>query len=242
MKFQIYIPSKGRAGKVTTHKLVNNPIICVPKNEVDEYRKYHEEVMSVPNSIYGITATRNYILDNAECKNVIMIDDDAVTVQYHENGKKQNLKPNEIDSLFENGFDMCDDVGTNLFGYSVNSDRLLYRYFKPIYFCNVIVGNMMGIVNDGQRFDENLKLKEDYDFFLQTILKYKYAIKFTKYFFSVKHLTNSGGCVDYRTKELERESIKYLQSKWGKSIIKYDISFRRRRKSGTEIKIILANS
>ena len=40
MNYKVYIPSKGRAGRVTTHKLFLDSIIVCPENEVSEYKKH----------------------------------------------------------------------------------------------------------------------------------------------------------------------------------------------------------
>ena len=78
----------------------------------------------------------------------------------------------------------------------------------------------MGIVNDGQRFDERCVVKEDYDFSLQSLLSHKAVLRILKYWFKVPHLTGqSGGCAAYRTMQVEYDAVAYLKRKWGSGII-----------------------
>jgi hypothetical protein len=78
----IAVPSKNRAGKTTTNKILpNSAVFYVPKSEVHQY-SYIKNVVSVPNDIQGITKTRNWILKNTEEKWVVFLDDDARNVGY----------------------------------------------------------------------------------------------------------------------------------------------------------------
>ena len=172
----IAIPSKGRAGKVTSHNLLGNAsdlaIVFCPESEVAGYSVHHESVMGVPDDIKGIAPTRNWILDYAKAQDeqwIIQCDDDAIFFGFYEGEVKehQDLQDNVKLQLFYNMFEMAEDCGTNLWGFNVSSDPLFYRMYHPLNFLTVIVGNMMGIIEDGQRFDERLVVKEDYDFSLQ---------------------------------------------------------------------------
>jgi len=81
-----------------------------------------------------------------------------------------------------------------------------------------IVGDFIIIKPNDLRFDNNLRLKEDYDYTLQHIKELGGCIRFGKYLNSFKHYSNKGGAVDYRDSELEQKTIKYLISKWGDCI------------------------
>jgi hypothetical protein len=67
------------------------------------------------------------------------------------------------------------------------------------------------------RFDEQLTLKEDYDFTLQHIQKYG-TIRYQKYLFTFQHYSNKGGAVDIRNDKEEQKNIMILKSKWGDKI------------------------
>jgi hypothetical protein len=89
---------------------------------------------------------------------------------------------------------------------------------KEIQLNKFIVGDFIIIKPNELRFDENLRLKEDYDYTLQHIKNYKGCIRYGGYLNSFKHYSNKGGAVDYRTDNLEQETIKYLINKWGNCI------------------------
>jgi hypothetical protein len=66
------------------------------------------------------------------------------------------------------------------------------------------------------RFDENMTLKEDYDYTCQHIKKHGSVLRCHRMFLQVKHATNAGGAVADRDKkgEKERKNIAILQQKW----------------------------
>lgn len=81
-----------------------------------------------------------------------------------------------------------------------------------------IVGDFLIVKPTRIRFDENLKLKEDYDFCLSFMKLKGGCIRYADYLMSFKHYSNKGGAVDYRTSGLEQKTIKYLIEKWGECI------------------------
>ena len=85
-------------------------------------------------------------------------------------------------------------------------------------FNKFIVGDFILIKPTPLRFDTGLKLKEDYDYTLQHLKLYGGCVRYGKYLCSFKHYSNKGGAVDYRTSELEQNTIKYLINKWGECI------------------------
>jgi len=67
------------------------------------------------------------------------------------------------------------------------------------------------------RFDEQLTLKEDYDYTLQHI-KHIGTIRYQKYLFTFEHYSNKGGAVEIRNSNEEQRNIKILFAKWGNKI------------------------
>ncbi|MCK9461601.1 MAG: hypothetical protein M0R80_18385 [Proteobacteria bacterium] len=221
--FEICIPSMGRAGSVETAKLFDDFKIFCPKREADEYRKFYgDKVFEVPDDIKGITATRNFILDHSG-KYVIQCDDDVIGF-YRMNSRKENkyeeLTKEHLYEVIDNSFLMAEEIETNLWGFNLSRDKKFYREYSPISLSSVLVANFFGMINDGQRFDERVKLKEDYDYSLESLRRHRKILRFNQYAFFVQHQSNSGGCVDYRTMDLEKDTIKLLKRKWGSKIIK----------------------
>ena len=64
----IAVPSKNRAGRTTTNKILPNvATFFVPKSEVHQYSNV-KNVIGVPNDVQGITPTRNWIVTGKQRK------------------------------------------------------------------------------------------------------------------------------------------------------------------------------
>lgn len=221
MEYKVYIPSMGRAGKVTTHELFMESHIVCPNREVIEYKKYHKNVIGVDDNIKGITNTRNWILDYNKDNYHIQVDDDALSFHSFEKGKLQKfINVDKINNIIENQFRLCDEWGLKLWGFALAADYKFYREYSPFSTQGVIGANIVGIINTPLRFDARLKVKEDYDYAMQHIAKYGGALRFMKYGIDVIHLTNEGGCVSYRTKEVEMDAYNILKNKWGNKVVR----------------------
>jgi hypothetical protein len=221
MDYKVYIPSKGRAGKVTTDKLFLDSTIVCPESEVKEYKKHHKNVLGVDDNVKGITATRNWILENVNDEWQVQVDDDALSFHMFERGKMQTFIDKErLNKIVQNQFELCDGWGLKVWGFALAADYKFYREYSPFSTQGVIGANIIGIIKNPLRFDERLKVKEDYDYAMQHIAKYGGALRAMKYGIDVIHLTNEGGCVSYRTKEVEMEAYSTLLKKWGRKIVK----------------------
>jgi hypothetical protein len=221
MEYKVYIPSMGRYGKVTTHKLFKESHIVCPNREVEEYKKYHENVIGVDDSIKGITNTRNWILDYNKDNYHIQVDDDALSFHSFESGKLNKfIDPERINNIIENQFRTCDEWELKVWGFALASDYKFYREYTPFSTQGFIGANIIGIIQNPLRFDSRLKVKEDYDYAMQHIAKYGGALRFMKYGIDVIHLTNEGGCVSYRTKDVEMDAYEILKAKWGSKVVR----------------------
>lgn len=78
----------------------------------------------------------------------------------------------------------------------------------------MVVDTLKGILF----FDENLKLKEDYDYTLQHIKEFGNVLRYQSALATFEHYTNHGGAVDFRNSQNEQTAIKYLHNKWGDAI------------------------
>lgn len=212
----IAIPSKNRAGKTTTNKILPNiGVFFVPESEVHQY-SYIKNVIGVPNNIQGITNTRNWILKNTKEKWVIFVDDDVKNVGYTKMEKTQAKKIEVREESFWykefiKAFDLTEQLGYKMFGVKTESaPRSVYPY-KPILTKTYLTASCMGLINDGEfYFDENYKVKEDYEICLRHIVKYGGILGIRYLHWENEHWKTDGGCKDYRTVEMERKAIKDL--------------------------------
>lgn len=212
----IAIPSKNRAGKTKTDKILPNiGTFFIPENEKHHY-SYIKNIIGVPTKVKGITETRNWILKNTSEKHVVFIDDDVKTCGYTKlndiSSKQIQLKNegfwyNEFLKIFE----LTEQLGYKIFGLKTESSlRSTYPY-KPILTKTYATASCMGIVNDGEfYFDESFKVKEDYEISLRHILLKGGLLGIRYLYWENEHWETEGGCKDYRTVSIEKEAIKKL--------------------------------
>lgn len=216
----IAVPSKNRAHKTTTDKLLPN--ICtfyVPESEAHNY-KYVKNVVAVPKEIKGITKTRNWILENTNDKWIVFLDDDVKTAGWTKLEKRNSKKIEITDETFWfnefiKAFDITEQLDYKIWGLKTESaPRSVYPY-KPIFFKSYVTASCMGIINDGEyKFDEDFKVKEDYEICLRHIVEKGgiYAIRYLHW--ENEHWITDGGCKDYRTIDIEKDAIKKLIKKY----------------------------
>lgn len=212
----IAIPSKNRAGKTTTNKILPNiGTFFVPESELHQYTNI-KNVVGVPKEIQGITKTRNWILKNTDEKWVVFLDDDAKNVGWTKLGPRNSYKIEEKEEgfwaeEFLKAFDLTEQLGYKLWGVKTEgAPRSVYPY-KPILTKTYLTASCMGIINDGEfLFDEDFQVKEDYEICLRHIVKYGGILGIRYIHWENEHWKTEGGCKDYRTVEMEKDAIKRL--------------------------------
>ena len=221
--YEIAIPSYKRPTNCKTAKMLTRAVIYVHEFEVEEYKKnYKNKIVAIPDDLQkkGMATIRNFILDNAESDHILMIDDDLNGFGYHESDEYMKMKEKEIYAFIEMGFRMCEGMETVLWGVNLTQDRKFYRESSPLSLSAVILGPFMGIIRTELRFDERLGLKEDYDYSLMVLNKYRRILRMNKYHYISDHIKVVGGCATYRTAEIEEKPAEALQRKWGRRIVK----------------------
>ena len=212
----IAIPSKNRAGRTTSQRVLPNATFYVPESEVHQYIQFVKNVIAVPKEVKGITPTRNWILKNTKERYVVFIDDDVKTCGWTKcekrNCKKIEIKDEDFwNKEFQKFFYLCEELKYKMWGVRTESSpRGVYPY-KPILFRTYLTASCMGLINDGEYyFDESYIVKEDYEICLRHI-KDKGGILGIRYLhLENEHWKTEGGCKDYRTVKIEKECIKKL--------------------------------
>jgi len=218
-----FAPSFKRPDDVITHKYLPYVTYVVAEFEAEKYLANNYKVWVVPNEAQGnLCRIRNYILDNAESKKIIIVDDDMSFIGRWNNQKAKKLNADEVLEFCENAFNICDELGIKYWGMNLNCDKGAYREYTPFSFTNTILGPFQAFNNLDLRYSEDLPLKEDYDLSLQVLNKYRKTLRFNAYHYYVKQQTNTGGCANYRTLDYEKKQFKLFQKKWGKKIVQED--------------------
>ena len=221
---QIVIPSYKRANNCLTAQYMPSAYIAVHESQVEEYKLHNKNpIISIPDSLQktGMANIRNFILDATGDEDLLMMDDDIKYVGLYDNQELIKLKEWEVIGFAENAFRMARELGTKLWGVNLQSDKKFYREYSPFSLSSVILGPFMGIIKDKDiRFDKDLGLKEDYDYSLQVLNKYRKILRFNKYHYVCGHIDMKGGCATFRTMEAEKSQAERFQKKWGSNIVK----------------------
>lgn len=212
------VPSKGRAGSVTTTSILPFAVLYVPENEVTAYKKTNsgQRVIGVPAEIRGITKTRNWILSNSDDLRIVMVDDDVKNQGwvklFSRKCKHKKMNGEEWRGVCEKLFDACEDIGWKIWGVATQSAPRSVYSWKPIISHSYVTASFMGIVNDNKMlFDESFIVKEDYEIGLRHIKEYGGVLCARHVYWENSHWKDDGGCKDYRTGKIELDAIRKLK-------------------------------
>jgi hypothetical protein len=223
--YYIAVPSYKRVGQVRVFDILPQAHVWVPQSQYDAYAAEYgaERVVAVPDDQDGsIVKKRNYILDHSPCSHLLMVDDDVYGIGRWEEAKHSRLNVEEAEWLIRMGFRMAEEAQVVFWGINQLMDGRAYRLMQPIKFLAPFLGPWQGhLLEHGLRFDPEMGAKEDYDFFLQVIRKYRKALRFDKYHY-LKGEGKTGGIHAQRTLARENAWIAAITRKWGRNIIKYD--------------------
>lgn len=215
MNYQVAIPSKGRAGLISSQSIFRSAVLYVPESEVRQYSIYPNKIVGVPNTVRGITQTRNWILKNNDC-NIFFLDDDLEYGGYVERTeekykvkrvKEEAVYLREIEKLFEVSY----QSGSKIFGLFTVGNNLTNYAYNPFLFNGVCLGSCMGVINDGSYyFDESFEVKEDYELTLRHYTERGITVRSNILFMQHEHTQLKGGCRDSSRILKEKEAIKKL--------------------------------
>lgn len=214
----IAIPSSNRAESETTSKIFTTGIFFIPNSQFYNYaKKIKNTCIPVPDNIKGITETRNWIIKNNETQNIVFIDDDIREIGTFIKGERIKLDNNEklLIEEFQKLFEIAKGFNVKIFGVENGGSRFSNHPLQPFSLKSTINASCMGIcANSNIYFDERLKVKEDYDLMLKEYKRTGISLKAKYFYIRTKHWTNSGGCVDYRTNEMEENAITLLEQRY----------------------------
>lgn len=216
MDIEIAIPSKGRAGLITSQKIFKKATLYIPESELMQYSIYSNKIVTIPNSIKGITATRNWILKYNKNKNVFFIDDDLQYFGYVERSetKYKVIKLDDEDIVYSEIsklFDVAYKLDSKLIGFFTVGNNLTNYSYNPFLFNGVCLGSCMGIINDGTYyFNEEYEVKEDYELTLRNIKDGRSTVRTNILFMQHEHTQTKGGCRDSKRIEKEKKALKKL--------------------------------
>jgi glycosyltransferase involved in cell wall biosynthesis len=222
---KVIIPSYKRPDRVYAATYLPEAYICIAEDEFEAYKANYgsNRLIVMPPGVQGnIARVRNWILNNVDNDEIVMMDDDVRYLSRTNERECHPLEANQAMDFFENGFLMAEDMGVYLWGMNVTPDRIMYCEYTPFSTQAPILATTCCIRRNPLRYDERIPFKEDYDYFLQHLKKYRKTLRFNMYHYHPDHIIGSGGCITNRTMDAEKEQAMILQKKWGSNIVKVD--------------------
>lgn len=212
-KHAVYVISAGRYNDLPfTEEQRKKYIFCVKSGEGELYKaagcaKVYETGKLVE--------SRNFALQHAYVNGMycVQLSDDIKRARLNANfGNKTDV---DLDEAITELLKIAQESKYNLIGIPpTGNDFFAKSKTVTNAFC---IGDLFVAKPTLIRFDENLTLKEDYDYTLQHISNGG-VMRYQKFIFEFSHYTNKGGAVEYRDEEEETRNIEYLKSKWGDTI------------------------
>lgn len=216
MSFHIAIISHHRPKNVPRVQAITGEDVTwyVGKGEAEDYKMFGAKNVVEGG---GLCASRNLALHNAfygfsEPRTCVELSDDFTGLKFLQviEGKKVGASIGFHIALEYMQLEL-DKTPYKLAGVAPTPNAFYYHSeFSTNLF---VVGDFIMVKPCDLWFDTKLRLKEDYDYTVQHIERYGGALRMNKVLATFSHRTNKGGAVDYRTTELEQETISYLMGK-----------------------------
>lgn len=220
-EFDIYIPSKGRAGNQKTADLLTEAglrfAIVVEPQELEEYKKAHPKYtfLALEENDKGIAYVRNCILDykkhlTPESGWICILDDDISG--FGDTKDKRTVKKDA--TILLRAFNTFKRFKKAVNG--LNYDHLAWCASKPLSenrFCEVAVFLYIPAISWAYRGE--FDLKEDRDFCLQAIKAGAGTLRANELWFSCPSVgTNKGGLQQKYQEKRDEESVRRLAAEW----------------------------
>lgn len=216
--FHVAIKSYRRAGQVSTIEVAPFASVWVPESQGDEYRRFYgKAVRTIPDAEDGNCARKNNaILKHSPCRWTLILDDDIDRICFFEDGDRVAMTPTHFEAMIGHHFRLAAEAGVRLWGINQTSDPMAYRTMTPFSFLAPILGPFTAHLDPELRYDEWVFLKEDYDFWLQNIQRYRRTLRSNKYHYFHGHgFGRSGGLSETRSLNLEWVHAQRMVEKWG---------------------------
>ncbi len=210
------IISHGRPENIAKmHALVGNATWYVEQQDFEQYAK-----MTVTKVSSGLCNARNLALEDAFALNLpcLQLSDDLKKIEIA--GGKEATREIAFNEIAQYIVGIANSQqNTFLFGVAPTPNAFYYNIKKPFSPRSFIVGDFCLTRPSEPRWDERLPVKEDYDFTLQHIYRYGFAVRCNAVLLTFGHRIKGGGAYAARQLGAEQIAIAYLRQKWPNNIV-----------------------
>lgn len=235
IQIPIIIPSMSRAGLVTTHKMVTDPILCVPESQSEAYREHYPEIeiQAHPDSIKGLPLKRQWINDRFDT--VFQMDDD-LTGMFHmgiaPTERQVFYTPSEVRDIIQGTYETALELGCFVFGFNNVADIRMYNPLRPIQHTGFIPSGYIGFIDwkkSGLFYNPKAFMVDDYWIICLNAYYHRYTFRDNRFGFrEVKNRNNSGGQAMFRNWDNEKQGFELLKKYFGDVVrLKPDSSYKR---------------
>jgi hypothetical protein len=209
---------------MTTHRLVENFVVCVPEAQADEYRAVTPHVVTHPDDILGLTPKLNWMFANLmDDEAIVFLDDDLeylcrCYVTPAEGAVRKITDPATVEAVIRQTLDLASDLGAFYFGWETSEATIrYYSGLEPFKLTGFINGCAMGFrAGHGLKFDERIVAKNDYDIACANAFRHRICLRDTRHAFCQRAtFTGAGGQSHYRNSATEQRDVAILREKYG---------------------------
>lgn len=214
----VAIVSAGRPGNVPAMtSLVGPATWYVPPDEHYAYASVGARVhLACPR---GLTPARNEALRQAWASGApcIQLSDDLRKLQrahVPQGGSVAKAVAVTFTEVARSLLEAARVLRAKLAGVAPTANAFYFNPASPLSSAAFIIGDLFAALPCGLFFDEELRLKEDYDYTLQHLRAYGRVARVNSVLATFAHYTNPGGVVGYRSPAEEQKAIALLKLKW----------------------------
>jgi TET-Associated Glycosyltransferase len=221
VEIKLVIPTHGRAGRVTTHHLVDNCSLCVAESQVPEYRRYYPKIDIIvhPDSVIGLTAKRQWMYENLG--SIFMLDDDLYSFSRRYTRRLSPLSPREAYDIIQWAGNIAHLMGAYLFGFSNTPKPMYYDATRPFQLTGFINTCAIGMLEgSGLWYDPKVVCEHDWWICgLNAHFHRKVFIDDRFCWLQTDTMTNRGGQSKFRSLEVEQSDVMYLRKHFGSAVV-----------------------
>lgn len=225
MSMRVVIPSRQRVKMLAEKSLKLFPYatVSVAESEMAAYARVvpSDQLVSRPDSLQGMGAIRQHILDTFDDDVLIMADDDVPHMLTMVGASQERItNPLAVWRVLENAAHCAKGIGTPFFGFNQNARPNIFFPFDPMSLTKW-AGGVIGFIGRPKdiRYDSRFFLRDDIDYSLQVLMKYRVIYTDGRFHFRQDRFTAPGGNQSNRTAEQMQREYDLLREKWGKYIL-----------------------